>query len=45
LHYQSGPGTAYRGEFARVALGAMLLGGTIANLAELFVRSISARND
>jgi hypothetical protein len=33
---QRGTGTAYRGEFARTALGAMLLGGTLANLAKLF---------
>jgi hypothetical protein len=33
---QSGTGTAYRREFARVALGAALLGATAADLAGLF---------
>jgi hypothetical protein len=42
---QGGPGSAYRGEFARVALGAMLLGGTIANLAELFNVNLQTVHD
>jgi transposase-like protein len=36
IHDQGGPGTAYKHEFARVALGAAILGATIRDLAELF---------
>jgi hypothetical protein len=36
IQHRRGPGSAYRPEFARIALGASLLGATTTQLAELF---------